>query len=115
MKNINAPLLISGCALFFCIGTVFTDYMYKDIPKTSILTVRSSTENESLTRLEMCKGASRELVFHDAVIVNMATDLVDDYTARLRLKHIDPLPDRYQDIYNAMNRRDPILKTINNL
>ncbi len=114
----KADINLLGCvALFasFVAGVMFTDYHYRNIPKEVIVPVQSHKEIELNTALQLCKGLSSALVEKDAGIINNATDLIDDYTARLRLRHIDADPDRYVDIYNAMKRRDPIVSRIKSL
>lgn len=112
MNIIHNILLGSVC---FLGGVMYTDYHYRDIPKEVIVSVPSRQEMDLNNKLQICKGQIKSLMVVDGNLVLHAMNLVDDYTARLRLRHIDADPDRYQDMQNDLKKRGPIIKALDEI
>ncbi len=92
--------------LMFFGGVLYADWHYKDIPTQQLVSMRSTQEIDTQTKLIQCKALANSIVAKDAEIITTTYDLIGD----------KKLPqDRVQDVENIVKARQPILDRLNAL
>ena len=116
VKKLNRKHVLWLLPVFFSFiaGVMFTDYMYRDVPKVQVYTERSQADIQLQTKLLQCQSLANTVVSYDAQIIGATNDLLYAEDS-LYNHHISVYPDRLQDIYNLQDQRQPVIDSINNL
>ncbi len=115
MVKIRPVLLsVAGMALTFIIGLSINDYQYRNIPRETIVTQRSTTEIDTENKLIQAKGIANTIVARDAEIIGDVNDYAKSYDDRFNGgRSINP--DGLKDIMNLEDKRQPLLDELNAL